>query len=203
MQKLLNEWRAYLSEAKKYTKADVERVIAHYKKEKVKVGVIKPFYFGEFLDKMAQAESRYNPYARSKSGTFIGAFQLGPDHYQGDKDLAYNPARAAAYLYDFFSKKMSGLYDANEHLETAVKQFGEPTLYYLAHNQGKSGAVRIFYTAIGKETELTKKELDKHTLNRMKGQKISLIKPFLESPILPNQQKAIAFINFFKEKYEF
>jgi len=202
MQKLLNEWRAYLSEAKKYTKADVERVIAQYKGKKV--GVVEPFDFGEFLDKMAQAESRYNPYARSKSGTFIGAFQLGKDHHRGDKDLAYNPARAAAYLYRFFKYKMDGLYKANKpHLEEAVIKFGEPVFYYLVHNQGKSGAVRIFYTAIGKESELTKKELDKHTLKRMKGQKISLIKPFLESPILPNQQKAIAFINFFKQKYKF
>tara|TARA_A100001515_G_scaffold111366_1_gene92396 strand:- start:1327 stop:1932 length:606 start_codon:yes stop_codon:yes gene_type:complete len=201
MQKLLNEWRTFITEAKKYTKADVERAITKYKGDKV--GVVKPFDFGVFLDKMAQAESRYNPYARSKSGTFIGAFQLGKDHHKGDKDLAYNPARAAAYLHKIFKNEMASLYKANKHLKEAVIEFGEPVFYYLVHNQGKSGAVRIFYTAIGKESELTKKELDKHTLKRMKGQKISLIEPFLESPIFFNQQKATAFIYFFKEKYKF
>tara|TARA_R100000664_G_scaffold14304_1_gene22460 strand:- start:575 stop:1180 length:606 start_codon:yes stop_codon:yes gene_type:complete len=201
MQKLLNEWRSFLAEAKKYTEDDVKAAIAKYKGKKV--GVVKPFDFGEFLKEMAQAESRYNPYARSKSGTFIGAFQLGPDHHKGKLDVAYNPARAAAYLYDFFSKKMSGLYDANEHLETAVKQFGEPTLYYLAHNQGKAGAVRILYAAIGKEKKLSAGKLDNATLERMKGQNISMIKPFLDDPLLPNQEKAKAFINYFKGKYKF
>ena len=179
MQKLLNEWRSFLAEAKKYTEDDVKAAIAKYKGKKV--GVVKPFDFGEFLKEMAQAESRYNPYARSKSGTFIGAFQLGPDHHKGKLDVAYNP----------------------EHLETAVKQFGEPTLYYLAHNQGKAGAVRILYAAIGKEKKLSAGKLDNATLERMKGQNISMIKPFLDDPLLPNQEKAKAFINYFKGKYKF
>jgi len=196
MQKLLNEWRSFLAEAR-YKKYHITRTIAKYKGKKV--GIVKPFDFANFLTKMATIESQFNPYA--KNGQFIGAFQLGKDHHKGDKDLAYNPARAAAYLYDFFANKMSGLYDANKHLKTAVKQFGEPTLYYLAHNQGKAGAVRILYAAIGKEKELSAGKLDNATLGRMKGQNISMIKPFLDDPLLPNQEKAKAFINYFKKKY--
>ena len=94
-------FRAFITEAKKYTEADVKRAITKYKGKKV--GVVSPFNFANFLNKMATIESRFNPY--SKNGQFIGAFQLGEDHHKGDKDLAYNPARAAAYLYDFFQIK--------------------------------------------------------------------------------------------------
>jgi len=197
MQKLLNEWRTFIAEAKKYTKVDVEKAIAKYKGKKV--GVVSPFDFANFLIKMATIESQFNPY--SKNGQFIGAFQLGNDHHKGDKDLAYNPARAAAYLYDFFSNKMAGLYASNKHLKRAVRRFGEPTLYYLAHNQGKSGAVRILYAAIGKEKELRAGKLDNATLGRMIKQNISAINPILKNPKISNQKKALAFIYYFKKKY--
>ena len=192
LQKIINE-----AAGKKYTEADVKRAIAKYKGKKV--GVVSSFNFANFLNKMATIESRFNPY--SKNGQFIGAFQLGEDHHKGDKDLAYNPARAAAYLYDFFSNKMAGLYASNKHLKRAVRRFGEPTLYYLAHNQGKSGAVRILYTAIGKEKELSAGKLDKATLGRMIKQNISAINPILKNPKFSNQKKALAFINYFKKKY--
>ena len=197
MQKLLNDWRTFIAEAKKYTKVDVEKAIAKYKGKKV--GVVNPFDFANFLIKMGTIESQFNPY--SKNGQFIGAFQLGNDHHKGDKDLAYNPARAAAYLYDFFSNKMAGLYASNKHLKRAVRRFGEPTLYYLAHNQGKSGAVRILYAAIGKEKELSAGKLDNATLGRMIKQNISAINPILKNPKISNQKKALAFINYFKKKY--
>ena len=58
---------------------------------------------------------------------------------------------------------MAGLYASNKHLKRAVLNLVNHTLLS-AHNQGKSGAVRVLYAAIGKEKELRAGKLEMQLL---------------------------------------
>ena len=215
MKDLLAEWKRYITEATEppakcsygseydkvvepeYTALDVKQAIACYRGKKRGNGVD----FAQFLTRMCDVESKYNPHARN--GQFLGAFQAGQDFYGEEEDNAINPYESAKILYDFFVKVLPSFYAANQFIPDVIKKYGEPAFIYLVHQQGRTGAAKIGYAAIGKEKELRKKVLDKETLDKMKNQNNTEINSVLNDPAATNQQKADKFITYFKDKYGF
>tara|TARA_R110002060_G_scaffold2153_1_gene3834 strand:+ start:565 stop:1371 length:807 start_codon:yes stop_codon:yes gene_type:complete len=184
MQKLLNEWRQYLEEGrrkgkrkrKRFTVEDVEQAVLKYKGS-----TIDGMDLGTLLRIVTDVEtgSTFNPYAKNDLG-YRGAFQLSADRAKGINP--YNPYLAAERVIKSFVTVRNNLINKFEFIQPAIDTWGLPFFYYVTHQQGRTGAVRIFAAASGAEEKLPGKHLDGGTIKRMMGQNKGLaaqIKPLL------------------------
>jgi|10_taG_2_1085330.scaffolds.fasta_scaffold32524_2 hypothetical protein len=184
MQKLLNEWRQYLEEGrrkskrkrKRFTVEDVEQAVLKYKGSTVD---------GLGLDTLlrmvtdVETGSTFNPYAKNSLG-YKGAFQLSADRAKGINP--YNPYLAAERVIESFVTVKNNLINKFKYIQPAIDTWGLPFFYYVTHQQGRTGAVRIFAAASGAEEKLPGKHLDGGTIKRMMGQNKGLasqIEPLL------------------------
>ena len=199
MQKLLNEWRQYLTEAKQFRKADTQKAIAKYKGSKITGTNLD---LGGFLDNIARVESGYNP--KAENGQYKGAFQLGKSFYGSSPNVAFNPYKAAKIAANFFMNRSPRVFEQNSEMyKVAKEKYGAGVCHYILYNQGATGGRRLLYVAVGMEDKIPKGYFEKTILPNMKGQGIGIIKPFLDNAVIGNQVKADAFVRYFENKFNF